>query len=166
MLGHAGCVPNDGRLEPRTYASSYGRAVDHVQFLVRYKGGDPWRHARRPWNLPAQQLNEFGPRGYNYFRVTQTEELRHRHQIKMDQAKRSPMLRAREAGFHLNPATGYAFPEGTRVLPPLSNSQAGGYTVERSMPAFSHYAAPVRALPPPRELLSTRPTMAELMQAE
>jgi hypothetical protein len=160
----SGCVPNDA-LEPKTYTSSYVRASDHVRFLVRYQGRDPPRQTRRPWDLPAQQLNEFGPRGYNYFRVTQTEELRQRHQIKMAEAKRSPMLRAREAGFHLNPATGYAFDEKPRALPPLSDSLAGEYNLERSsVPTFSHYAAPVRALPPPRELVSARPTMAEIMQ--
>ena len=47
---------------------------------------------------PPLHLNELAPRGFNYFnRTAQTDELRQRHEVKMRESMRSPMLRDKEA---------------------------------------------------------------------
>lgn len=170
-----GCVTraaaNEVDLE-RTYVSTEGRAVDHVKHLARYWGVHPHMNGwQGEQELPANHLNEFGPRGFNYFRVTQTDELRQKHAVKLSVAKRSPMLRAKEAGFHLNPATGYST---SSLVSALSSSQSlarksftdeqatGSPLKDLEAPAFSHYAPQVRHLPPPKELLRSRPSMQEL----
>uniref|UniRef100_A0A7S2GVV0 Uncharacterized protein n=1 Tax=Haptolina brevifila TaxID=156173 RepID=A0A7S2GVV0_9EUKA len=84
-----------------TYPTSYNRAVDHVHFLSNYKTPkvqlhNPRRPNPRSWDAPARQLNEFGPAGYNYFSVAQTDEQRRWHSEQLAQSRRSPSLRAKE----------------------------------------------------------------------
>jgi len=169
-----GCVQQDKAKAPRTYDTSFGRAADHVSHLSLYSGFEPQRlHSgeRRPWDLPAQHLNELGPRGYNYFRVTQTDELRRHHAHMLAQSKRSPTLRAKEGVYTLNQGAGYATRELTdlaRIDTSASATSAKPAPAQRSdtvMPSFKHYKEPERFLPPPRELVSERPSMAELYRS-
>lgn len=188
-----GCVPRERIDLARAYASTEQRASDHVQHLSRYWGSAPHRHG---WSkeLPAKHLNELGPRGYNYFRVTQVDELRQRHEVKLAVARRSPKLRGIEAGFHMNPANGFAAASLVRAMtasqslsslpdyePPPRGATASSasmsgllHGLERPSSvstlrstAYSHYApAPQReqGLPPPNELLRSRPSMQELFR--
>ena len=101
-----GCLAKQtpGPCNARTYGSTHQRAAAHREHLRWYWGShvaNP-RGERRPWDLPAQHLNELGPRGYNYFALTQTDELREVHLLKMQEARRSPLLRDREA-LHTGP---------------------------------------------------------------
>jgi len=141
--------------------------------------------ARRPWDAPAQQLNEIGPGGYNYFnRWPQVDDLRRWHAGQLEQSKRSPLLRAKEDVQYLNSEMRYTPSSVTgryangRMLPSRA-AAAEDWAKEQARlskrsaatpqaPAFTpdrrpRTAGALRCLPMPKALLLQRPSMAELM---
>ena len=167
-----GCVYAPDARASRIYPTTHARAKDHVRFLKNYLGGDPSRYhlgERRPWDLLPCQLNEHAGthhRALNYFAATQVDELRQWHIKKLAEARRSPLLRAKEAHWHLNPATGFSTGASLSRLiqtPPSTNRAPKAVDRPATVPTFRHYTPPERSLLAPKELLSVRPTMAQLM---
>ena len=56
----------------RKYDSSIGRVIDQITYLSHNNSNRISGEGRRPWDRPPQHLNELGPRGHNYYRVTQS----------------------------------------------------------------------------------------------
>lgn len=135
---------------PSIYVTSSNRAVDHVHFLSQYKTPKVQLHSTarprvRPWDAPARQLNELGPRGYNYFCVTQADEQRSWHDEQLAQSRLSPMKRAKE----LAKAQGNLHQRGLQRTPAL---------LLNFTPPPGSMAAVARALP-------QRPATAPLKKA-
>ena len=91
-----------------TYNSTFARASDHVHHLAKYSSPEVSSskvvrgRGRRPWDTPTKQLNEHGTGGYNFFRMTQTDEQRQWHADKLTLSKQSPKKRGKESLDALN----------------------------------------------------------------
>ena len=169
---------------PKTYTDTAAREADHTRFLHSYLSPavKASRYAKRPWDSPAQQLNELGPNGYNYFRMTQTDELRRWHAGQLAQSKRSPLLRGKETVDALNGQLRYTpsiligrHPNGELLEdspPPMPRSSAPSprqhahFVTTRPASAATNAApwAQSDRLPMPTLLRMPKPSMAELMR--
>jgi hypothetical protein len=168
---------------PKTYTDTAAREADHTRFLHSYLSPavKASRYAKRPWDSPAQQLNELGPNGYNYFRLTQTDELRRWHAGQLAQSKRSPLLRGKETVDALNGQLRYTpsiligrHPNGElfeeNSPPPMPRLSAPSprhaHFVNRPASAATNATpwAQSDRLPMPTLLRMPKPSMAELMR--
>lgn len=141
---------------PKMYTDTVAREADHTRFLHSYLSPavKASRYAKRPWDSPAQQLNELGPNGYNYFRMMQTDELRRWHAGQLAQSKRSPLLRGKETVDALNGQLRY-----TPSI--LIGRHPNGELLEDSTPPMPRSPAPSRAFPRQHaHFVTTRPASA------
>jgi len=156
---------------PETYPDSHKRALNNVTYVARHHTPkmpvdhrDVAHGLRRPWDRPAQHLNELGPAGYNFYRVTQLDEQRIWHVDQLAQSKRSPSLRDKEAIQLLR--AGEKRLKGPFTSPPPPSTDTF-FTVYKGA-KFSRRpmsAGGDRHLPAPSAQQSPRPSMLQLMES-
>ena len=169
---------------PQTYPSSQKRALDNVAYVAKTATPKiPFGHrdiaqGRRPWDRPARHLNELGPAGYNFYRVTQLDEQRIWHADQLAESKRLPSLRDTEAVQLLRGSGRRLKGQWQTPVPPPSTTdtfftvnKAAVYKFPRRpqsapVPVSNHRPPSARRhLPAPSVQTSWGPTMLELMES-
>ena len=156
---------------PQTYPSSHKRALNNVSYVANtHTPKMPFDHrdvaGRRPWDRPARHLNELGPAGYNFYRVTQLDEQRIWHADQLAQSKRSPSIRDTEA-IELLRASERRLKWLAPVPPPSTDTFFTAYKAAQLKFPQRPKSAPAsnRHLPVPSMLQLRGPSMLQLMKS-